>query len=55
MDELHKVLEHEPAGTRRVIIHGDQKVPHGRVMEVSSLALNLGFEIAIATTPKEEP
>lgn len=55
MAELHQVLEKEPAGSRRVIIHGDQRVPHGRVMDVGSLALNLGFEIAFATTPKDEP
>jgi len=55
LDELHQVLEREPAGTRRVIIHGDQRVPHGRVMEVSSLALNLGFDVAHATSPKDEP
>ena len=53
--ELRQLLEQERPGAKRVIIHGDQRTPYGRVMEVSSLALSLGFEIAHATTPKEEP
>jgi biopolymer transport protein ExbD len=54
MADLRLALEKEPAGRKRAIIHGDLQAPYGRVMEVSSLALSFGFEIAHATTPKDE-
>ena len=55
LDELRQALEQERTGQKRAVIHGDQLAPYGRVMEVSSLALSLGFEIAHATTPNEQP
>lgn len=53
--ELRQALELERTGKKRAVIHGDQLAPYGRVMEVSNLALGLGFEIAHATTPSESP
>lgn len=55
LTDLRQVLEQESSGQKRVVIHGDQLAPFGRVMEISSLALNLGFEIAHATTPPVQP
>lgn len=51
--QLRQALEAERPGQKRAIIHGDVRAPYGRVMEVSSLALSLGFEIAHGTTPKD--
>lgn len=51
--ELRLALENERPGQKRAIVHGDVRAPYGRVMEISQLALSLGFEIAHATTPKE--
>lgn len=53
MAQLRQALENERPGSKRAIIHGDVRAPYGRVMEVSSLALSLGFEIAHGTTPKD--
>lgn len=53
MAQLRQALENERPGSKRAIIHGDVHAPYGRVMEVSSLALSLGFEIAHGTTPKD--
>lgn len=55
LKELQQTLERVAVGGKRVIIHGDQAAPYGRVMEINALALSLGFEVAHATTPKEEP
>ncbi len=54
-DELRVILEKIPAGGKRVIIHGDRTAPYGRVMEINAMALSLGYEVAHATTPGEEP
>lgn len=51
--QLRQALEAERPGQKRAIIHGDVRAPYGRVMEISSLALSLGFEIAHGTTPKD--
>jgi biopolymer transport protein ExbD len=52
--ELRTAMEKERSGHRRAIIHADIRAPYGRVMEASQLALSLGFEVAQATTPKDE-
>lgn len=52
--ELKQMLEKVQPGDRRVIIHADQNAAFGHGMEVTSLALGLGFEVAHATKPKEE-
>ncbi len=53
--ELRAILEKVKPSERRVIIHADQQATFGHVMEINSMALSLGFEVAHATTPKEEP
>lgn len=53
--ELRQILEKVQPGDRRVIVHADQHSSSGHVMEITSIALGLGFEVAHATTPKEEP
>lgn len=52
---LRTALEAENQGMHRVILQADQMAPYGRVMEVSSVALALGFELMQATTPEPEP
>ena len=52
---LRTALETEKQGLRRAIVQADQMAPYGRVMEVSSVALSLGFELMHATTPEPEP
>lgn len=49
--ELRQRLEQQRDGERRVIIHADRQAPYGRVVEVSNVALELGFEAAHSTTP----
>ena len=50
-DELSKLLVEKKRESRRVIIHADAMAPFGRVVDVSNMALALGFEIAYATQP----
>jgi len=52
---LRVLLEADKKGMRRAIVQGDQMAPYGRVMEVSSVALSLGFELMHATSPETEP
>lgn len=51
LDQLKQSLTRDRDKDRRAIIHADESAPYGRVMEVSNMALALGFEIAHATTP----
>lgn len=53
--ELRQILEKVKPGERRIVIHADQRAAFGHVMDINSIALGLGFEVAHATTPKEEP
>ena len=52
---LRTAMEAEKNSLRRAILQADQMAPYGRVMEVSSVALSLGFELIHATTPEPEP
>ncbi len=54
-EQLHDQLQTGREGERKVIIHADQQASHGRVIEVSDLALALGFEVAHSTNPPAEP
>lgn len=40
-------------GERRIIVHADREAAAGRLIEVSNLALELGFEVAYSTTPTQ--
>ncbi|MDB6074161.1 MAG: exbD [Verrucomicrobiaceae bacterium] len=55
LSELRTTMEGEKDSLRRAILQADQMAPYGRVMEVSSVALSLGFELMHATTPEPEP
>ncbi|MDB6140852.1 MAG: hypothetical protein JWO94_3924 [Verrucomicrobiaceae bacterium] len=55
LSELRTAMEAEKSSLRRAILQADQMAPYGRVMEVSSVALSLGFELMHATTPEPEP
>lgn len=52
---LRVLMEADKGGLRRAIVEGDQMAPYGRVMEVTSVAAALGFEVMHATTPEPEP
>lgn len=54
-EELTRQLVAGRAGERRVIIHHDRQAPSGRVVEVISLAQELGYEAALSTTPSQAP
>jgi biopolymer transport protein ExbD len=51
LDALRKLLAEKKRESHRLIVHADQMVPFGRVMEISNAALALGYEIAYATQP----
>lgn len=55
MTELRRNLEAMKREGRRVIIHADELTPFGKVMEVSNVAQELGYEIAYATQPPPPP
>jgi len=50
-EELRATLEKLRTGERRILLHADRFAPTGRFTEVSSLAMELGFEVALSTTP----
>jgi biopolymer transport protein ExbD len=49
--DLQRKLAQKTDAGRRVIIHADEMVPSGRLIEVSNAALALGYEVAFATQP----
>lgn len=49
--ELRETLKANREGERRAIIHADKQAPHGRVIEVGNIALELGYEVAYSTVP----
>jgi biopolymer transport protein ExbD len=49
--ELHEKLKANREGERRAIIHADKQAPHGRVIEIGNIALDLGYEVAYSTVP----
>lgn len=49
--ELREKLKANREGDRRAIIHADKLAPHGRVIEVGNIALDLGYEVAYSTVP----
>ena len=50
-DQLRAELKDRRDGERRIILHTDRQAPTSRFTEVSSLALELGYEVALSTTP----
>jgi len=52
LEELRAQLQSlRDGGERRIILHADRQTPSGRLTEVSNLALDLGYEVALSTTP----
>ncbi|WP_395736922.1 ExbD/TolR family protein [Prosthecobacter sp.] len=49
--ELREKLKASREGERRAIIHSDRETPHGRVVEIGNIALELGYEVAYSTVP----
>jgi biopolymer transport protein ExbD len=50
-EELRTELKGRRDGERRIILHTDRQAPTARFTEVSNLALELGYEVALSTTP----
>jgi biopolymer transport protein ExbD len=50
-EELRAELKDRRDGERRIILHTDRQAPTARFTEVSSLALEMGYEVALSTTP----
>lgn len=51
-EELRALLKSRHDGERRVILHTDRLATAARFTEVSSLALELGYEVALSTAPE---
>lgn len=49
IDELEQRLTDSVEQTRQVILLADEEVPYGTVMQVSSLILTQGYDLAYAT------
>ncbi|MCB1277310.1 biopolymer transporter ExbD [Prosthecobacter sp.] len=49
--ELREKLKASREGERRAIIHAAKQTPHGRVIEIGNIALELGYEVAYSTVP----
>lgn len=54
MEELRAKIEAQGREVeRRIILHADRHTLAGRLIEVSNMALDLGFEVAYSTTPSQ--
>ncbi|MDZ4288047.1 MAG: biopolymer transporter ExbD [Prosthecobacter sp.] len=54
LEELRGKIEAQGRdGERRIILHADRHTLAGRLIEVSNVALDLGFEVAYSTTPNQ--
>ena len=49
LESLEAKLEKAASRSRQVILLGDRSIPFGRVMEISQIILQKGFELAFAT------
>jgi biopolymer transport protein ExbD len=52
-EELRVQLEKLRSGERRILLHADRFAPTGRFTEVSNLAMEMGYEVALSTTPSQ--
>ena len=48
-EDLERVLRESIEQTRQVILLADSEVPYGTIMEISSLVLKQGYDLAYAT------
>lgn len=55
LEELRSTLEQRRDNERRILLHADRHAPTGRFTEVSSLAMGLGYEVALSTNPSQQP
>lgn len=53
--ELQSLLKERRGGDRRILLHTDRLTPTARFTEVSSLALEMGYEVALSTSPAPTP
>jgi biopolymer transport protein ExbD len=53
-DELRAEFKKRRDGERRIILHTDRQAPTSRFTEVSSLALEMGYAVALSTTPNPD-
>ena len=49
--ELRSELERHRSGERRSLLHTDRMAPSGHFTEIGSMAMELGYEVAVSTTP----
>lgn len=55
LEELRTNLEQKRDGERRILLHADRYATTGRFTEISSLAMALGYEVALSTNPTQQP
>jgi biopolymer transport protein ExbD len=53
--ELRSELERHRNGERRILLHTDRLAPSGHFTEIGSMAMELGYEVAVSTTPATAP
>ncbi len=53
-EQLRTELQQGRSGERMLLLHTDRQAPAGRFAEVGSLAMELGYEVALSTTPPPE-
>lgn len=49
LDSLSSLLDEGAVRSRQVILLGDASIPYGKIMEISEIILQKGFELAFAT------
>ncbi len=52
---LRVALDATKSATKRAVVYADQQTYYGHVMEVGSVAMSAGFDVAFATTPEAAP
>jgi biopolymer transport protein ExbD len=55
LTELAETLERQPPAKHRAVLYADRNVTYGRVMEISSIILSAGYQLAHATSPQPRP
>ena len=55
LTQLRDALAAKSSTRRSAIIQGDVRAPYGKVMEVTTLVISLGYEVAHATSAPPQP
>jgi biopolymer transport protein ExbD len=53
-EQLRTELTLRRGGERLLLLHTDRQAPAGRFAEVGSMAMEMGYEVALSTTPPAE-